>query len=186
MFIYGREAGMSSKLAYGGLVIADGGAATQALTTTAGQVVAWGAKGMQDSNNYDGDPSVIPDLTNNRIKVNGPGIYLVTFNISMTGGGTQDVIGVIRKNAVAVTGGSGRVGIGTARANLTVTAIVQILPADIPKTIQTFSDPASTSFAGAGGAPKAESYIDVTLATVASTVTATLEAASLTVLRLDG
>lgn len=172
---------------YGGLVIADGGAVTQALTTSPGAVVAWngtkGANSAADSNARDGDPTIIPDKTNSRIKVL-PGIYFVQFDISLTADAAKDLVAQLRVNGTAKADLTGRSNGGTARTQITFSGIVEVKTTDVPGTLGTFADPSATGFAGAGGAPKSLSTIDVTLATLASTCTATLEAAHLSLTRL--
>ena len=175
-------------LPYGGLSISDGGTTTQALTTAAGKVVAWGQASSSNSDSVDGDPAVKPDLANNRLLLNCPGIYLVSVDVTMLGASTtQDVIVQLRKNLVAIPDGSARCAcVSTARNVASFTCIVTITANDNPKNIQTFPDPVNppSKFTGAGGAPTTLVPLDITLATVASTATATLEAAHLNAIRI--
>ena len=172
---------------YGGLVIPDGGIVTQALTTTAGQIVAWAANGSSDSNTRYGDYAVIPDFANNRIKLNQAGAYLLDIDLTLTGGGTQDVVVQVRKNNVLVADLSARIGVtASGRYLVGFTGILTINPGDIPKTLPTMPAASTTGFVGASGAPLTECSVDVTLRTVASTVTVTLEAGHFTLCRLDG
>jgi hypothetical protein len=168
---------------YGGLAINDGGAATQALTTTAGQIVAWGVASTADGNTRDGNPAVVPDVTNNRLKML-PGIYLVEFDLQFVGGGSADVQAQLYKNGVAVPGLSCRGGASTSRASMGFSGILVVLAADAPGTLQTFPNPSTSGFAGAGGAPYTEVPVTIELKTLASTVTLTLEAAHFTAIQI--
>ena len=189
--------------AYGGLTIQDGAAQTQALTTTPGQMVAWsaakGGNGAASSGDRDGDPGVRPDAANNRILVQGPpgpipasgnapyAVYYVDFDISVVGGaaGPVDVIVQLRKNGVAIADMSCR--FGTTSANRTFgsfNGFIRIDPSDNPKNLATMAAASTSGFGGASGAPLSEVPIDVTLATVSSTITVTIEAAHLTLIRM--
>src|SRR5437879_6112310 len=141
-----------TQTAYGGLVIA-AGATAMSLTTTP-LAVAWTGKSAADSNGAaDGDPAVVPDLANNRVKINTPGVYKVSCDIEGVGGGTGDVELAIRLNGTAKADLKSRFGMSTARAGCSLVGILNVLRSDSPGTLPTFADPTS-SFGGIGGAPK--------------------------------
>ena len=174
---------------FGGIKVA-AGAATQSLTTTAGQMVAWAAAGGSnsdmDSNTADGNVDVVPDKANSRLKVNTPGVYLVMFELS----GQLDTAGIvlarIRKNGVAIPGLTARVQCLTSMSQLVLVGIMRIEKTDlaVPPTLGTFADPATTGFAGAGAAPKTECPIDVTLEMASGAQILTINEATLTAIRL--
>jgi hypothetical protein len=189
--------------AYGGLAIQDGGAQTQALTTTAGQMVAWsaalGGGSAADSYNNDGDPAVRPDPANNRLLLKGPpgpkntlpgqpdpySAYQVDFDCSLLGGGSaQDVVAQLYVNGVKRADASCRASCSSSgRTNMGFSYILKLTPADNPKTIADFAEPGSTPYpryVGAGGAPETEVPVAIYLSTLASTLSVTIEAAHLT------
>lgn len=174
-------------MAYGGMYIT-GGADTQAMTTTAGAMVSWseagGANAVSDSNARDGDPAIIPDKANNRIKLNTPGVYLVSFDLAGLATTGCNVAAQLRKNGVVVTGAKGLGIFSTTNGAVSFQSIVEVTRSDSPGTLPTFADPASTGFAGAGGAPKTECALDVVLSILTSTDTLTLVEAHLNVIRL--
>lgn len=164
-----------------------GGAATQALTTSAGQMVAWAASGgsaLPDSNTKCGDAAVKPDLSNSRILVQAPGIFLVTFNATLDMASGADVIAQLRKNGTVVATAKGKARCTTDKGQVSFQSIVEVTTADNPATIQTFANPSTSGFAGAGGAPKTEVPLDIVLSVAASTDTATIEEASFLVVRI--
>lgn len=187
---------MGVEVAYGGLAIQDGGAQTQALTTTPGQVVAWSlAKGQvteADSYSIDGDVAVRPDQANNRILLCGPpgppitpgtqqqpyAAFRVWADLSVVGGGTADIIMQLAVNGVVRQGFSARSTVlATERRNLAFSTILRLLLSDNPKNVPTFADPANppSVYGGAGGAPKILVPVTLVLSTVTGTVTVTIE-----------
>lgn len=162
---------------YGGLQVVDGSAVTQALTTTAGALVAWAGTGGANSvssNSRDGDVGVIPDKANSRILLK-PGIYRVSFDASLLGDGTAQVIAKCRKNGTVVSHLTGRCTVGTAaRGNPAFTGYLEVLPTDSPDTV---ADWTYTGTYGPGLAPKTNVPIDMVLLTTTSTVTVTVECA---------
>lgn len=84
---------------FGGLFVS-GGSTSQAITTTPAQLTAWsGAKGgISQGANYDGDPAIVPDPANNRIKVNTPALFEAKLNISGFGSAAADLLFQIRVN----------------------------------------------------------------------------------------
>jgi hypothetical protein len=185
--------------AYGGLAVQDGGAQTQALTTSFGQLVAFSAAlggiSAADSNTFDGDIGVRPDAANNRLLLECPAgpknsipgqpdpytAYEITFDLSAIGGGSvQDVVAQVYVNGVARADMSGRSSFSSAnRTQLGFTAYLKLTVADNPKNILTFPDPGTTPaprYAGAGGAPDNMCPVTIYLKTIASTLTLTIEA----------
>lgn len=63
--------------AYGGL-IATAGVGTVALTTTPATLTGWTAKADDNTSDIDGDATIRPDLTNNRILVAAPSVQTPT------------------------------------------------------------------------------------------------------------
>lgn len=178
---------------YGGLAIT-GGAVTQALTTTAGKMVAWagtgGAASAADSRTRDGDPAVRPDKANSRVLVLSPGVYEVSFDMSGESDAAQDVFAQAYRNGVAVGDlrGQARWAGSNAKNQLSFHGILEVTAAHNPKTIGTFDDtvasaspPAQPSYAAA---PKTEVALEVYLKSLASTPTITINDAHLTVKRL--
>ena len=175
-------------LPYGGIQII-GGADTISLTTTAALMDSWAESGGGNSpasgNANDGDPAVIPDYTNNRLKVQAPGIYLVTFTLSGALDTAGAVVARLRKNGTAYGyGGYAKVHVLTTASQLTFTAIVVVSASDALGTLATFANPSSSGFAGAGGAPKTLATLDVTLEMASGSQTITVVAASLTAVRV--
>lgn len=165
---------MKGLIPYGGFQIG-AGSGTQGLTTTAA-VVGWTALGATATDTTSGDPAVKPDLANNRILL-GPGTYEIDVQIQGTIDGAQ-IIGLqLRKNAVAISGTlrNQSWAVSTAENVSNLKAVITILDSDIPGTIPTFSDPSATSFTGAGGAPKNEVPVDVTIVSGAGTPTVTVK-----------
>lgn len=162
-----------SVMGYGGLYISNGGTGTQALTTTVGAVTGWTAASV-NSNTRDGDQSVRPDLTNSRILVS-KGVYRVHVDLTVLGGGTVTVIASVRKNGVVQAHlGSRGTTTTSASGKIAFEGYLEVLASDSPGTIAQFADPASTGFAGAGGAPKLDVPLDLVLSLVSSTDTTTL------------
>jgi hypothetical protein len=172
-------------LGFGGIQVV-GGAGTVGLTTTAAQVGVFSATGGSNtlqSNNQDGNPSVVPDYANNRIKVQ-PGIYKVTLNLSLDMATGADVEIGIRKNGTAISNLVSRARCTTNKDQVTLVGFFQVTDDDVPGTLPTFADPSSSGFAGAGGAPKTLVPIDATMRCLASTDTATVEYAQFLIERV--
>lgn len=177
---------MRGAIPYGGLNIT-GGAVTQALTTTAGAMVAWagaGGSALPDTNSSVGDPAVKPDLANSRILVQAPGTYEVEFNISTDMATGADLIAQLRKNGTVVPTAKGKGRCTTDKNQVSFKSIIEVTTDDNPKTIQSFANPSTSGFAGAGGAPKTMVPLDIVLSVGASTDTVTIEEASFIVTRI--
>lgn len=176
-------------LPFGGLFYKGGSGAqsAQALTTTGLKITAWAAAngGSAQGAGYDGDPAVVPDPTNNQIKVNTPGLFYVTFSASVIGGaaGPVDTLWQLRVNSVVQPDLSAEVGITSAqRFNVTFSGFINVLrPAS--GNLATFPAPSGT-FTGGPAAPFTETTIDIFASTVASSITANVEFANFSVLRV--
>lgn len=172
------------RTAYGGMYIA-AGAATQALSTSAAALAQWSASGGANGIYSQGDPAVIPDYANNRVKVNSPGRYKVTVQLSVDSDAAFDLTMRLRKNGTAVTGAACQQRVTTDLNQIVGVFFVEVLATDSPDTLVTFADPSSSGFGGAGGAPKTLSYLDVSLAANTGTPTLTFQECQFLVERLD-
>ena len=174
---------MKGLIPYAGFQIA-AGSTTQALSTTAA-AVGWTALGATLTDYTAGDPAVRPDLANNRMLL-APGTYEIDVQIQGTTDGAQ-IIGLqLRKNGTAIAGTLRSLTwvVSTAENIHTLKAIVTIADSDIPGTISNFADPSATSFTGAGGAPKQEVPVDVSIVSGAGTPTLTIKNALFMVKRI--
>jgi hypothetical protein len=168
-------------LPYGGLQI-NVAPSAQALTTTLALLTGWVGNSQTDADTYDGDVAVTPDFANNRLKINTPGIYLVTFNWSGTGDATKDVKFQLRFNTVAQTDLTCEVGVGTPRACASFCGIINVARATTG-LLATFADPTGT-FTGKSGAPKTVAPLDIIVGTLASTVNLTTEFSNFNAVRI--
>lgn len=180
---------MKGLIPFGGMKIV-GGAGTIGLSTTATLLNLWSATGGSvlpgtGASGNDGEQSVQADLTNNRMKLL-PGFYEYTLRLVGTTDGTQDITAQLRKNAATLIDGTKSQRSWTLTiANLHVDGgVFQILETDVPGTLSNFADPATTGFAGAGGAPKRLVPVDVVLTSGAGTPTLTIKEASLLIKRI--
>jgi hypothetical protein len=174
-------------LPYGGILI-HGGADTIALSTTAVQLdsfsEAGGANSNADANSIDGDPAVIPDKTNNRIKVQAPGIYEVEFVLTCKVDSAVQCIARLRKNGTAYGNGVlGKCHVLTTMSQIVFKGIVVVSASDATGTLPTFGDPSGT-FTGGSGAPKTLAYLDVTLESSTGTPTITNDTCTFMVKRV--
>ncbi len=165
---------MKGLIPYGGFQIA-AGSGTQALSTSAA-AVGWTALGAAATDYTAGDQAVRPDLANNRLLL-APGTYEIDVQLAGTIDAAQIITLAIRKNGNAISGTSRALTwvVSTAENIHTLRAVIQLTDSDIPGTIPTFSDPSATSFTGAGGAPKNEIPVDVSIVSGASTPTVTIK-----------
>lgn len=174
---------MQGLLPYGGMTIV-GGAGTVALTTTPALMNLWSASGGADSASSTlGDPAVRIDRTNNRLLLNSPGVYLVTLDLSGTVTTGCDLVVQPRKNGTTDTR-KRKMRFTTNKAQISCHWMIVVNRSDSPSSIQTFADPSSTGFAGAGGAPKTEVPFDIVVSCAASTDTLTVEEAELNAVRV--
>jgi hypothetical protein len=172
---------------------------SQSMSTALAQLTAWqnGAV-MQDGCNLAGDPSVVPDVANSRLKLQSAGAgmpgqgmpytYLVGFSIAGVGGGTNDMLLQIRKSVAGTMTVqpdlSTEMGISTSRSNCTMLGVLVVNPGD--QSLATFADPPAGSFGGQGGAPKVETWIDIAVKVLAGGPTNfTLEYGQFWALRLN-
>ena len=165
------------------------GSTSQSFTTAAAQLTCFSASGntaagaFQYGANLEGDPAVIPDAANNRIKLNCPGIYLVwcTCSIGVAGSsaGAGDYLLQVRKNVAGTMTLqpelSAEVTMGTAasKGNLSLQGILKTVASDSPGTLALFADPSGT-FSGGGGFPKTLTWIDL-IVTASGSIAATVE-----------
>lgn len=169
---------------YGSIYI-DGGADTLALSTTAVLLDSFaesgGANGINSGSS--GAAGIQPDKANNRIKA-GIGKYLAFFNMSADIDSDTLVIAQLRKNGSVVASCKGQAEITTDIGQVSFVGTFEITAADIPGTLPTFADPASTGFAGAGAAPNSLCAVDVVISSGAGNPTITVKNASLTLVRV--
>lgn len=175
------------ELPYGGLTVS-AGAGTQALTTALAKFTGWGAVSKADSRSRDGDYSIWPDLTNNRVLV-VPGVYEVSFDLDGTMSGSDTLTFQIFKNAVAVPDLQvSRYQAATNALGFAFSGILNVLPTDNPKTIGTFADPVKTSnppnAGGYASAPDLMIPIEIYVKSAAGSDTLTIVNAHLTLKRL--
>ena len=174
---------MKGAIPFASLAVA-GGTGTQALSTTPA-AVNWTNLGAAAGDYTAGDIAARPDLANNRLLL-APG----TYDIEVTLNGSIDTAGILtmqlRKNTTNISPGRSQLSwAGSSAQNRhTLKASVTLTKDDIPGTVATFSDPSSTSFTGAGGAPKQSTPVDVTLAAASGTPTVTISDALFTATRV--
>lgn len=151
------------------------GATTQALSTTP-TLLGLAALGATNGDYTAGDASARPDAANSRL-ILGPGVYEIDLQVEGVTDGAQIITFQLAKNAAAISGTKRPASwaVSTAKNLHTLKAIVTITDADVPGTIANFSDPASTSFTGAGGATKEGVPLTVLVSSGAGTPTLTFE-----------
>lgn len=183
---------MKGEIPFGSLTVSGPGSQTQALSTTAALLALFSASGGANgpaNTRSGGNPDVYPDYANNRILVQaGQGaetVYRVTVVLSGTVDAAADLTLQIAKNGTAISDLINRMRWTNAVKNVqTLTGYFTVTPSDNPGTIPTFADPASTGFAGAGGAPKNEVPITILLGSLSGTPTITLEYAQFMIERV--
>jgi hypothetical protein len=173
---------MLGGLACAGLKLSAGTVSFSA-TTTAAQLTSFsqtsntGAGVFQYGSDLEGDPSVIPDAANNRIKLNCPGIYLVWCNLSASVGGSSagagDWLVQVRKNIVstmtvqAELSGEYTFGTAATKGNFSFMGVLKTVAKDSPGTLAVQADPSGT-FTGGGGFTKTLTWIDLAVTCSAS------------------
>lgn len=164
------------------------GSSTLALSTTAAKLTLWAANSVASSRSRDGDTSIYPDYSNNRVLVAAPGIYLVHLDLALISDSAMALVFQVYKNSTAVADLRSQVHIATTRTQVALCGILSVATTDNPGTIATFSDttvttnpPAQVSWAGA---PKTLVPIDVYVTAASATPTITLYDAHLTLLRV--
>ena len=113
-------------LACGQIHVADG-AAAQAVSGTAAKMTGFATLGVGRSNDQ-GDLSVVPDATNDKITVKGGGRYLVILTISGTNSAAGDVQANIRVAAAEVVGGQCRANFATGSLDNSMSCVTLIEP----------------------------------------------------------
>jgi hypothetical protein len=173
-----------------------GGNQAQAFTTTPAQLTCFstnpsGGAGQYGAN-QEGDPSVIPDPANNRIKLLAPGVYQVSLTMSQLGAGAGDFLVQLRKNVAGVMtiqpelSGEWTGLAATGRTTVAFTGLLNVVATDRPTgaAFAAFGAPSGT-FTGGAGAPQVLTSIDLVVSTIAGSLSSTVEYANLSVLRLE-
>lgn len=154
-------------------ITSTGQSTAQAVTTSAAQLVINGGTAMPTTATRAGNPAVRPDVSNNRLIFNAPGIFRVALNCVGVAASALQTTFQLRKN-----GSSGTTISGVSKETWATTPsthsaffVVEITAADLPAAggQSAFSDPDSTAgagkpaggFAGAGAAPKSGVPVDV-------------------------
>lgn len=172
---------MRGLLPFSGIqTIADVG--TLALSTTAALFNRFSAVGVAmcglGTGTY-GDPAVRNDLANNRLILNGPGVYRITIDGNFLVDSAADLTFAVRKNGTAVNGIGGTYRIGTTNTGMNCVGYLTVTEADgVTGGLATFPEPAAAvspavSFTGASGAPKTGVPVDITVAAASGTPTLT-------------
>ncbi len=164
---------MKGLIPFGSLTISGPGAATQALSTTFaafGLFSSTGGANGPASTYDDGDPAVRPDVTNNRLLLEAPGVYEIEAILSGTIDAAQDVavadLQVRQRFTDAV------------KNHMSLKGLLVITTADNPGTIATKADPVTSAtalYAGLGGFPKTMVPVTLQIKSGASTPTVTAE-----------
>lgn len=188
---------MKPMIPYASIVVT-AGAAAQALSTSAAKATGFTANGSSDTYTTEGDVSARPDYANNRLLARAPGLrqdgqtsqnttndYLVNLSWSGIISAAADITFQVRKNAAAVADLRWAARLTDAVKNtVTGAGILKVLASDNPGTISNFADPATTGYAGAGGAPKEMVPIELYLTAGAGTPSVTPEYANFSILRI--
>lgn len=164
---------MKNLLPFAGLKMV-GNSTVKAITTAQALYDQWSSLGQilgtgMDTGLDDGNTSCRADKTNNRLLLISPGIYKVTLDLC----GTISAAGLLtlqlRKNGTVLPGSIRTAQWTNAVDNqFQLIDFVNVLATDNPGTISNFADPATTGFAGAGGAPKSMVALDLMVTGAAS------------------
>jgi hypothetical protein len=101
---------------------------TQAMSSSAAKLTAFNDNTTNgQALAIDDGASVVPDLANNRLKLNTPGTYFVTASLSVTCSGSADLTVQVGVNGAVQPNLSAKAGVSTsARTNLGITGFVKV------------------------------------------------------------
>ncbi len=171
-----------------GLTIASG-SGNFATTTTAAKFDGWAANASVDARAQDGDVSCRADYANDRVLVQAPGRYEVHLDLSATIDSAVDMIFDVRKNATVISDLRAKKYFITTNYNqVSLDGFFNVVAADNPKTVGTFSDTSATTTPPAqvtwAGAPRSMVPIELYITAGSGTPTLTIESAHLNVKRV--
>jgi hypothetical protein len=180
------------QLAMAGMKLPATGTNLTALSATAVKQVPWSTNAgvaAQFGADTEGDPAIVPDPANDRLKMKVVGNYYITVSLSGLLSAAANVYFQLRKNGTTlIPEAIASVNANAIRFNATIAFLLSLSTTDVPTggLLATYADPndPAPNFVGGGGFPKTLTTLEL-MAFSDGTPNCTIETANFQALKLE-